>query len=343
VNARVVALLLVVCVSCCSCAAAESGRRTSTVQSDTQLTLGKPVKLRAKVHGELVTASTVAAGDVLLLGTSGGHLYAVDLHRAGAKPRRLATLSEKVYDVAASPDGLMVGAVSVGGSAAVGPVAGNVRVGTLDNAPQSVGFDASGDRVAFAGFGVAVHDAHTGSPIGSHEQPVGDGGRSAYTDVGFTKTGEIVAADDKGIDRWTPTSREAVGTTVECDCSSVAFSGDATTIAFSTADGHLVIMDPSKGLVREDRTVTTDMSDRVTAVAMSDSGRRVAAFTLSGKGLLWDQRLGRITWRGRLAGKMLLTEASFVGENALTIGSQTDESDEGSGFGLAPFLVRFSR
>jgi hypothetical protein len=336
--------LLVVCVGCMSCGSAESGRATNAAHSSAGLRLGKPVRLPAKVEDELVTASTLAAGNVLLLGTSGGDLYALDRDQAGAKPRRLASLSQKITDIAASPDGRMVGAVSVAGTAAVGPVAGTVRVGPLDISPMSVSFDGSGDRVAFGGFGVAVYDANTGQPTETYEQPMPAGGRSPYDEITFTKSGEVSAISAEGVDRWTPASPLAVGTTIGCECAAAAsaLSRDGATAAFGTADGHVVILDVGTGQIREDRTVSTNTNDHVFAVAVSGSGRRIVAFAASGKGLLWDQRLARATWRGRLIGKLNPSNASFVHENALKIDSQTGDSDDGTGFGLAPFLVRMS-
>jgi WD40 repeat protein len=336
----------IVAIACllAACGRDASTRHPSRPPSLSVVRLGRPSHLPTRVGDDLVTASALTSRDVVLLGTSAGNLYAVDRTKANATPRRLAHLSEKIMAVTSSSDGQFVAAVSVGGSAAVGLVHGLVRVGHLDTTPESVAFDDASDHVAFAGFGVQIYDAITGDFVASYAQPVSARGRSPYDAVAFMKGGQIIAASVEGADRWRAGSPRAIGQTIGCDCAAdgVAVTPDGRTVVFGSADGHLVIVDVRSQLIREDRTVSVDPNDHVFAVGASITGHQIAAFAASGRGLIWDDRVRRVTWHGSIA-RTFPTRVTFASETMLKLDNHTNESDNGTGFGLAGLLVPITR
>jgi WD40 repeat protein len=276
------------------------------------------------------------------VGTSGGRVYAISGTRTGENP--LARLSGKVMAVALSNDARLAAAASVNGDIALGDTHSRLRVGQLDTPPGAVAFDSRGSQVAFAGFGVNVYDASTGHGRGNYRMPLGAGGRTDYEAVVLAPGGKIVAAATDGVDQWHVGSPSASRPTTTCDCvaDGGALSGDGRRAIFGTADGHMVITDTRDGTVLTDKTVSPQVSDHVYAVASSTNGNLFAAFAASGKGLIWDQAAKRVVWRGRLK-HVFPTRVSFLDTHAILLESQTNESDTGTGFGLAPWLVPITR
>jgi WD40 repeat protein len=230
--------------------------------------------------------------------------------------------------------------VSVDGDIAFGAIDRPMVVRRLDTYPASIAFDGATSQIAFAGFGVVVYDLSSGERRATYRQPLGPGGRGTYESVAFTPDGKIVAASLDGVDPWRVGDTRVSQGTIKCDCAAdgVALSGDGQRAVFGTADGHVVVIDAQDGRVLTDRTVSADLDDHVFAVAASDDARIFVAFSASGAGLLWDQRARRVVWRGRLM-NVFPTRVAFSEDRALLVETQTNESDAGTGFGLAPWLV----
>jgi hypothetical protein len=308
------------------------------------LHLGQPRMLWSKVHRELVTASAVAGqGTTVLDGTSAGNLYAVPPTGVATNQRPIARLSGKIIAVGLSRDGHMGAGASVSGDIAVGAIDGKMLTGRLEITPESVAFNRTGTQVAFGGSGVTVFDASTGATLGNYRQPLSPLGRDTYQDVAFAPDHRMVAAAYDGVDQWKVGQSRVTVPTVVCDCApdGVALSGDGRFAIFGTADGHMTITEVASGRVIADRTVSTNLEDHVFAVAASSTGDAFAAFAASGAGLIWERHTHRVAWRGKLA-RLFPSHVSFVGHRALLIGSRTNESDAGTGFGLAPWLVPLS-
>lgn len=297
-----------------------------------------------------MTASALAPSGALVAGTSAGHVYALARQRRDTTPRLLVALSGKILDVAVSPDGTLFAAASVDGGAALGRTSGQVLKGALTLSPASIGFDASAKHVAFGGFGVKTFDAATGAKTGDYAQPIGSGGRGTYEAIAFTRTRLLVAASVDGVDRWKLGYRDPMGSTLRCGCGAdgVTLSQDGRRAVFGTADGHMIVMDTTSGQVVADVTVSSNLEDHVYAVATDERGRLAFGFAVSGASAAWDAGERRVVWRGNLrdvspSNTEFPTNADFVAHDEILIQSQTNKSDRGTGFGLAPWVLPLSR
>jgi WD40 repeat protein len=306
-------------------------------------------RLPAKVNGHLVTATALTRDGLLVVGTSAGEVYTAsasgkisDGRWTFSKTPRMR-LSGTIGTVRVSPDGRFVAAVS-GDQIALGDLRGGYGVTGSDMA-ESASFDSTGSQVAYGGFGVKVFDTRTGHLRATYKQPMSSGGRGTYEDVRFAPAGDrIIAVSAEGVDVWNVGTNKAASPTLTCGCAAdgAVLSSDGSRAAFGTADGHMLIMETMSGRVLADRTVTHTTGDHVFAVAFSEDGDLVAGFSSTGAGVLWDNQKKRVIWQGNPKGIFEPTGVDFVGKNALLVRSQTNESDSGTGVGVASFLVHFS-
>jgi hypothetical protein len=324
----------------------------NTVQPRSSLTPGYSIRmtglerLPAEVNGHLITASTMMPGGILVVGTSGGEVYTASVLGKGgswifSKTAKMR-LSGKMLTVQVSSDDRFVAGVSLD-QIGLGELRGGYGAADSDMA-ESASFNPAASQVAYGGYGVKVFDTRTGRLRASYEQPTLSKGRTPYEDVRFAPAGDrVIAVGPEGVDVWKVGTKKAASPTLTCGCAAedAVLSSDGSRAAFGTADGHMLVMDTRNGSVLADRTVTLVAGDHVYAVAFSEDGGLVVGFSSTGAGVLWDIQKKRVIWQGNLKG-IFPSKVKFVGKNALLVGSQTNQSDSGTGFGVAPYLAHFS-
>lgn len=325
-----------------SCDSTEGG--TDTDQSKEYLRLGGPIPLPSQVNGELVTASALGPDDLLVLGTSGGNVYTGKRKSFVSSTRPLGTLTERISSISIAKSGNFIAVSSAGGDIALARTGGKLYSSKVnEGGVLPTAFNEEGTRIAYGGFKVYEYEVETGNEIMVYEQPMLSGGRGQYLDLRIMEDGRVMAASVEGVDIW-KNKQTAEGTTITCECMAdgVALSDNGKMSVFGTADGHLVVVDNSTRDILVDRTVATDSNDHVFATAASSDGRLIVGIASSGAALIWDVPKNTTAWQGKITVKSPSRIQFVDGDRALLVESQTEQSDQATRSGMAPFLISLS-
>jgi WD40 repeat protein/energy-coupling factor transporter ATP-binding protein EcfA2 len=229
-------------------------------------------------------------GRTLAVGDDGGH---IGLWNA-ATGQQITILAEgsSVNGVAFSPDGRTLAAAD-----------NNGQIGLWNTSPEQRSLTlAEGGPVSAAAFSpdgrtLAVNDVSGSIALWN----VSTGQRTAILATGdganfaFSPDGRTVATGDVGQVRlWNLTTRKRTATlTVTGEAGNpvpaVAFSSDGRTVAASTVDGHIGLLDIATG--RQTATLTEGNTNG--NVAFSPDGRTVAAGDSTGEVRLWNAATGK--------------------------------------------------
>ena len=243
----------------------------------------------------------------LLVGTEGGAVVEVTPGEPGTRGPVLAHLADRVTSLAISSDEKTSAALSADGELVVWNAEGEIASGDLDDLDfASIALDATGSRLAAAGFSTRVWALPDGELLSSGERTMEEGGLGQAELVRFLDDA-LLMVDVARAESWSVADVEASERAVpRCECteSSAAWSPDGKLVAFGTLDGKIVTMDVSTGRVLSTQTVEVGAGAYAGVHAVLD--RTHVLFSSPDVSLgIWDTRSGRTVWRASFTGSVV--------------------------------------
>ncbi|MHA4818207.1 WD40 repeat domain-containing protein [Streptomyces aculeolatus] len=252
-----------------------------------------------------MTTGTAVSEELVLVGTSEGHVYSVDLASGdAARPELIITVPGSVRNIQISADGGTAAVLSEEGTLRVMDLSRGTSTDIVMDVLEGPGaLSPDGSLFVYGSFDPTVLDVATGKTRTLPGKPPPEGGRAAYEDWAVTEDGMIRAANsgsagnpDGGVETWDPADPDLIGETVNCGCaaSSVTLNDDGSIATFGTANGHAVVVDLTAGSVLGDKTIS---NDNIWSATIFGDERRAAAGTPSGRVVIWDVRERRTLWQ----------------------------------------------
>jgi hypothetical protein len=206
------------------------------------LKLGTPVPLIEPGNARQAEVTiTETAGGQILIGTETGEVYITPLPSVAEPvmipPQPIATLPERVSDLAMSAHGDLYAAISVVDGSFVFASVDEDMTGSdaFQTEYSNVSISPDGQLLALAGFGVTTLEVNSDTPPTDHTQPMLEGGRGMYEDVAFIGTSAVAAVSVEGADVWPLSSSVTEGPTRSCGCAArgLRLSDDGRRAPFS--------------------------------------------------------------------------------------------------------------